>query len=206
MAESATQLHARLKEKFGDGVGELVAAHSPFILVKPESLRAVSLDLRDSGFDSLMCLSGVDTQGIKAGTELAPPDAAKTWKAPIPPLELWVVYHLGSTSGADKIALKVILDRVAPRVPTVSDIWRVANWHEREAYDMYGIEFTGHPNLVRILCAEDWQGWPLRKDYVFPTHYMSIPHARAASGAEAMEHEDAAHPAADKTTEGGHGA
>ncbi len=189
----AEAIHARLKAEFGDGVGDLVVSHSPFILVHPDALRDVARRLKQDGFDSLLCLSGVDTQGIKAGTELPPPDAPKTWKAPVPPPQLWVVYHLGSTcAGAGKIALKVILDRDQPRVPTVSDIWGVANWHEREAWDMYGIAFTGHPDLRRLLCPEDWQGWPLRKDYVFPTSYHEVPHTRYSSGAELLDKEKSA--------------
>lgn len=191
-------LHAELQAVFGEGVGALVKSHSSFILVRPDALRDVARHLRDAGFDTLMCLSGVDTQGIKAGTELAPEGAPKTWKAPVPGAEIWVVYHLASTCGLhaegsrpSRITLKVILDRESPRVPTVSDIWGVANWHEREAFDMYGIVFTGHPDLRRILCPEDWSGWPLRKDYVFPTTYHEVPHARYASGTELLDRERA---------------
>ena len=77
--------------------------------------------------------------------------------------------------------MKVILPRWAgdkegelPEVPSVSGVWGIANWHEREAYDMFGIRFMGHPNLVRILCPDDWEGYSLRKDYEFPLEYHGI--------------------------------
>ena len=61
-----------------------------------------------------------------------------------------------------------------PDVPSVTGIWRVADWHEREVYDLCGVWFTGHPDLRRILLSEDWEGHPLRKDYEFPLEYHGI--------------------------------
>jgi NADH-quinone oxidoreductase subunit C len=61
-----------------------------------------------------------------------------------------------------------------PDVPSVSSIWRAADWHEREVYDLCGINFVGHPELRRILLSEDWEGYPLRKDYEFPLEYHGI--------------------------------
>ena len=61
-----------------------------------------------------------------------------------------------------------------PEIPSLSKVWLIAEWHEREAYDLMGITFTGHPNLRRILCPEDWEGHPLRKDYEFPLEYHGI--------------------------------
>jgi len=75
-----------------------------------------------------------------------------------------VVYHLYSTITKLRLRLKVRLDE-GDEVPTVTDIWRGADFPEREAYDMYGIVFSGHPDLRRIYLAEDWEGFPLRKDY-----------------------------------------
>ncbi len=74
------------------------------------------------------------------------------------------VYGLLSLSNCVRLTLKVQIEEDNPRVPTVSGVWPTANWHERETYDFYGIEFTGHPDLTRILLPEDWVGWPLRKD------------------------------------------
>ena len=61
-----------------------------------------------------------------------------------------------------------------PEIPTVTDIWSTAHWHERETYDLSGVRFVGHPYLRRILCPEDWVGYPLRKDYEMPLEYHGI--------------------------------
>ena len=75
-----------------------------------------------------------------------------------------VIYHLYSIPNRFRLRLKVKLDD-AESIPTVTGIWPAADWPEREAYDMYGIQFEGHPNLKRIYMAPDWEGFPLRKDY-----------------------------------------
>jgi NADH/F420H2 dehydrogenase subunit C len=81
--------------------------------------------------------------------------------------ELEVLYHLYSHRSREELALKVRVPRDDPRVPSVTGIWDGANWHEREAYDLLGVVFEGHPNLRRIMMTEDWIGHPLRKDYVY---------------------------------------
>ncbi len=109
----------------------------------------------DLRFESLMCLSGVDY-----GKELG------------------VVYNIHSIPHRHRFCLKVLLEREGdeqPRVPTVVSVWAGANWHEREAYDMVGIVFDGHPDLRRILLPDDWDGFPLRKDYKFPREWHGIP-------------------------------
>ena len=92
-----------------------------------------------------------------------------------------VVYHLFSMKHKHSLVLKVILPRwkddkpgELPEVPSVSGLWSTADWHEREVYDLSGVYFTGHPNLRRILCPEDWVGHPLRKDYEMPLEYHGI--------------------------------
>jgi NADH-quinone oxidoreductase subunit C len=122
-------------------------------------------------FDLLNCVSGVD---------YLEPDAKKAPKAGFEP-HTEVVYHLSSFQKNHRFVFKLILPRwkdnqpgQLPEVPSVSEIWRTADWHEREVYDLSGVWFTGHPNLVRILLAEDWVGHPLRKDYEYPLEYHGI--------------------------------
>ena len=86
-----------------------------------------------------------------------------------------VVYVMYSMTHRHRYSLKCKLPREEPRVPTVESVWRVANWHEREAYDMVGVVFEGHSDLRRILCPDDWEGWPLRKDYKAPKIYRDMP-------------------------------
>lgn len=104
--------------------------------------------------DWLQCLSGVDYAADG---------------------KMCVVYDLWSFTHRHGIAVKVYCDRTDPHVPSVAQFWPAADWQEREAFDMFGIVFDGHPDLRRILCADDWEGYPLRKDYVFPREYHGIP-------------------------------
>jgi NADH/F420H2 dehydrogenase subunit C len=78
-----------------------------------------------------------------------------------------VMYQLTSVARQHSLTLKVPVSKTDPRVPSVVGIWRGADWHEREAYDLFGIVFDGHPNLRRIMMSDDWKGHPLRKDYVY---------------------------------------
>jgi NADH-quinone oxidoreductase subunit C len=74
-------------------------------------------------------------------------------------------YHLLSIARSNRLRLKVRLPGNDPTVPSVTSVWPTANWHERENYDLFGIRFEGHPDLRRILMPDDWDGYPLRKDY-----------------------------------------
>lgn len=165
----------RLKARFGDQItGANLTAIDPWIEVSPAGLVSVCRYLRDEPdlrFDFLNCISGVDY------LETDPKKAAKAEFKP----HIEVVYHLWSIRHKTSVVLKVILPRwkddVAgqlPEVPTVSGVWSTANWHEREVYDLSGILFVGHPDLRRILCPEDWEGHPLRKDYEMPLEYHGI--------------------------------
>ncbi len=78
-----------------------------------------------------------------------------------------MVYQLTSAARQHSLTLKVPVPKADPRVPSVVEVWRGAEWHERETYDLFGIAFDGHPDLRRIMMSEDWKGHPLRKDYVY---------------------------------------
>ena len=98
----------------------------------------------ETDFDYLFCLTGVDY-----GKELG------------------VIYHLESTVHRHILVVKVQTeDRENPLFDSVQDIWATANYHEREVFDFFGIKFKNHPNLKRLFLTEDWEGFPLRKDYV----------------------------------------
>ena len=122
-------------------------------------------------FDHLNDLCGVD---------YCEPDEKKAKKFGHDP-HLEVVYHLYSYDQKHALAVKVKLPRwkdgqegQIPEVESVAALWAIADWHEREAYDLVGIRFLNHPNMRRILCPEDWVGHPLRKDYDFPLEYHGI--------------------------------
>ena len=150
----APAIHAKLMEKFGPEA--IVAfdekALQPFAVVAVERIAEVAAFAKSDpelALDNLMCLSAVD------------------WPKETPP-RMEVVYHLYSYAHLHTFVMKVHVPRDGARVPTCETVWGVANWHEREAFDMFGIAFTGHPDLRRILLPDDWQGYPLRKDWVDP--------------------------------------
>lgn len=86
-----------------------------------------------------------------------------------------VVYVVYSMTHHHRYTLKCRLPRENPALHTVESVWSVANWHEREAFDMFGVVFEGHSDPRRILCPDDWEGYPLRKDYKMPTRYRDMP-------------------------------
>jgi len=127
------------------------------IIVSPSDLHKVCLKLLNDPsvyFDMLSCITAIDN-GPAAGT-----------------MEL--IYNLYSIPFNHQVALKIFIPRENPEADTVSDIWKTANWHEREAFDMFGIKFNGHPDLRRILMPADWNGYPLRKDYEQQEYYRNI--------------------------------
>lgn len=105
-------------------------------------------------FDSLSCLTALDN-GVEVNT-------------------MEVIYNLYSIPYDHHLMISVVLDRTKPSVDSISDIWRTANWHEREAFDLMGIQFEGHPDLRRILLPDDWEGHPLLKDYEVQEKYHDI--------------------------------
>ena len=93
--------------------------------------------------------------------------------------KIQLVYHLFSYSHNHQIVLKVDLARDNPKISTVEGVWKVANWFEREIFDLFGVIFDGHTDLRRIMLPEDWVGYPLRKDYVEQEEYDGISTQRA---------------------------
>lgn len=171
----APEIIHKLESQFGDKIREKnLEAIDPYVVVAPEDLVDVCRFLRDDPdlrFEILNCISGVD---------YCEPDPKKAPKAGFEP-HMEVVYHLSSFAHRHRFVLKLMLPRWKddvegrlPEVPSVTSIWPAAEWHEREVYDLSGIWFTGHPDLRRILLAEDWVGHPLRKDYEFPLEYHGI--------------------------------
>jgi len=165
----------RLKKQFGEGVvGAELSAVDPWIEVRPDALVQVCTYLRDEAdlqFDMLNCITCVD---------YCEPDAKKAAKVSWQP-HLELVYHLWSVPHKRSLVLKAMLPRwrndepgQLPQIASVSALWPTADWHEREVYDLSGVEFVGHPHLRRILCPEDWVGHPLRKDYEMPLEYHGI--------------------------------
>ena len=85
-----------------------------------------------------------------------------------------VAYNLFSTIKNHYLEVRIeVEDGIS--IPSIVNLWNTANWHEREAYDMMGIKFEGHPDLKRILLSDDWEGHPLRKDYEEPQYYHGMP-------------------------------
>lgn len=156
---SPTEIAHRLQEKFGVALLKSMPEDKhPRVHVAVEHWRAVAEFLRHDAalqFDWLACLSAVDYVADN---------------------QFCVVYDLTSFDLGHTFAVKVYAPRSEDaHFPSVRDLWPAAEWHEREAFDLMGIYFENHPDLRRILMADDWEGHPLRKDYVFPREYHGIP-------------------------------
>ena len=161
---SFDEIKELLLAKFGSDtiVKEETTGLQNALTIQPEKIAEVCLELRDNQktyFDLLECLSGID-YGIEENM-------------------FGVVYNLASIPYKKQLTLKVLKyhDRSReslPSFPSVSSVWRTAEWHEREAYDLLGIYFENHPDLRRILLPDDWEGFPLRKDYKVQEYYRGI--------------------------------
>jgi len=136
---------------------EIITEDTQFLnaIIHPDLLRDVACFLKDDDrtkFDFMFCLTCVDY-----------------------PEHMMMVYHLRSTGLEHEMVLKVkIEDRERAEVETVSDLWRTAEYLEREVYDLFGVRFTNHPDLRRLLLTDDWEGYPLRKDYEDPVNMISL--------------------------------
>lgn len=105
----------------------------------------------DRKMDFLFCVTGVD------------------WKT-----HMTMVYHLRSTQTDETLVIKIQLDRNNPEVETVSDIWRTAEFHEREAFEMFGVQFAHHPDLRKLILPDDFEGFPMRKDFEDPVNMIKL--------------------------------
>jgi len=155
------EIHERLQAQFGEAVGPLSEPKlDAFAVVSARKIVDVARFLKET-----------------PGLELDHCDdlTALDWPARN---VIEVVYHLFSYGHRHGIVLKVEADRANPAVPSVEGVWKAANWLERECYDMFGVTFIGHPDLRRLLLPDDWQGFPLRKDYQEAGGYHGIPNTR----------------------------
>jgi NADH-quinone oxidoreductase subunit C len=161
---SFEEIKLLLVEKFGNDVivGEESTGLQPALLIEPDYITQVCLELRNNPktyFDFLSSLTGVDY-----GTEAN---------------RFGVVYHLASIPYKTQLTLKISKENgrdlnELPSFQSIVSVYRTADWHEREAYDLTGIFFDGHPDLRRILLPDDWEGYPLRKDYQNAEYYKGI--------------------------------
>lgn len=164
MTDALQALATHAREKFGGAVTNVIHyAHELTLEVRREDIRQVCLGLRDDSrmaFEQLIDACGVDyleyagesAQGVRKGPRFA------------------VVYHLMSVSRNQRLRVRAFLDDEFPVIDSVVDVWASANWYEREAFDMFGIAFEGHPDLRRILTDYGFVGHPFRKDFPLIGH------------------------------------
>ena len=143
----------KIAEKFPESIDK--EQNKDWIQLKPENWLEIAKWLKSNEslyFDSLQCNTGMDLgEGILESR-----------------------YNLHSMKHLHKIEIRIKVSVEKPDIPSVEEVWRVADWFERETYDMFGINFIGHRDLRRILLPEDWEGWPLRKDYEEQETYHGI--------------------------------
>jgi len=143
----------KIAEKFPESIDK--EQNKDSIQLKPENWLEIAKWLKSNEslyFDSLQCNTGMDLgEGILESR-----------------------YNLHSMKHLHKIEIRIKVSVEKPDIPSVEEVWRVADWFERETYDMFGINFIGHRDLRRILLPEDWEGWPLRKDYEEQETYHGI--------------------------------
>ena len=150
---SIEELKSKISEELPEATFE-EGAEWPTVMMDSVSWLPLAQQLRnlpELHFDYLFCLTCVD------------------WKT-----HLTMVYHLTSTIHRHILVIKSKLDRNNPQIETVSHIWRTAEFHEREVYDLFGVLFLNHPDMRRLLLTDEWVGFPLRKDYEDPVNMIKL--------------------------------
>jgi len=170
---TTNEIHERLKAKFGDDVGPLSEPKmDAFAVVKADRIVEVCKHLKSTpglDFDYLDDLTAIDWPKRNV---------------------IEVVYQAASIKHRHLVKLKVEADRANAVVPSVAGVWRAANWLEREVYDLFGVTFTGHPDLRRLMLPDDWVGHPLRKDYQEAGGWHGINNVRESSLVELKRLDD----------------
>ena len=139
---------SKIKEKLPGAVLDITEFAGEQILhVKGQDILKVLTELKEDGFNFLADLTAIDNLTLGGFDRFA------------------VSYHLLSHKTAERATVKAYISEGKPSLPSVESLWKTADWQEREVFDLYGIKFEGHPNLIRIMNPDDYDGYPLRKDY-----------------------------------------
>ena len=139
---------SKIKEKLPDAVLDITEFAGEHILhVKGQDILDVLTELKDYGFNFLADLTAIDNLTLGGFERFA------------------VSYHLLSHKTTERATVKAYISEEKPSLPSVESLWKTADWQEREVFDLFGIKFEGHPNLIRIMNPDDFDGYPLRKDY-----------------------------------------
>ena len=139
---------SKIKERLPGAVLDITEFAGEHILhVQGQDILKVLTDLKDDGFNFLADLTAIDNLTLGGFERFA------------------VSYHLLSHKTAERVTVKAYISEEKPSLPSVESLWKTADWQEREVFDLYGIRFEGHPNLIRIMNPDDFEGYPLRKDY-----------------------------------------
>lgn len=145
---SQETLISQLKEKFPEAFLDITEFVGEKILhLKSQNILLVLTALKSAGYNFLADLTAIDNLTLGGFERFA------------------VSYHLLSHETAERVTVKAYVSEENPTLPSVESLWKTADWQEREVFDLYGIIFEGHPNLIRIMNPDDFDGYPLRKDY-----------------------------------------
>lgn len=145
-----------------------------------EKIRKISkegVELREGGLDSSILVKAASVLDVMKALRTRPEldfNALQTQTAVHEGENFRLFWVLYSYSRKHKLTIESVISLKDPKIPSVAGIWKTADWLERETFDLFGIDFTGHPDMRRIMLPEDWEGFPLRKDYKTPLSYQGI--------------------------------